>query len=79
MMQQTMKTLLSAAKRYWRELIILTVLGTICFALPFLEVHNMMLTVVVVMIVVCYFMFTWACKPRPGDYDDQEEKSKRTK
>lgn len=67
-----MKTLLSALKRYWRELVIICVVFAVCFALPFFEVRNPILVSIVVVIVAAYFMATWACKPRFGDNNENE-------
>ncbi|MEG0324392.1 MAG: hypothetical protein RR619_10375 [Raoultibacter sp.] len=68
-----MKTMLSVLKQCWREALILTVLIIIAFALPFLEVRNPTLVLLVCIIVAAYFVATWACKPRYGDDDDKTE------
>ncbi|QZE60202.1 hypothetical protein pEaSNUABM35_00285 [Erwinia phage pEa_SNUABM_35] len=68
-----MKTTLSHLKQYWREAMILTVLVIVAIALPFLEVRNPTLVMLVAVIVAAYFIATWACKPIYGP-DDEEEK-----
>lgn len=67
-----MKTSRFPLKRYWREAIILIVLVVIAFALPYFEVRNPMLTMLVAIIVAVYFFTTWACKPRHGDNSEKE-------
>ncbi|QZE58849.1 hypothetical protein pEaSNUABM28_00292 [Erwinia phage pEa_SNUABM_28] len=67
-----MKTLLSAVKIYWREAMILAVLVVIAVALPFLEVRNPVLVMLVAVIVAAYFIATWACKPVYGSDDEKE-------
>ncbi|QZE59531.1 hypothetical protein MPK66_gp287 [Erwinia phage pEa_SNUABM_2] len=61
-------------KLYWREAMILTVLVVIAFALPFFEVRNPTLVMLVAVIVAAYFIATWACKPVYGSDDDEKEK-----
>ena len=68
-----MKTTLSAVKLYWREVMILAVLVIIAIALPFLEVRNPTLVMLIAVIVAAYFLATWACKPVYGSHDDKEE------
>ncbi|AWY08552.1 hypothetical protein HOT49_gp293 [Erwinia phage vB_EamM_Alexandra] len=67
-----MKTL-RFVKLYWREVMILVVLIVIAIALPFLEVRNPTLVMLVAVIVAAYFLATWACKPVYGSDDDKEE------
>lgn len=67
-----MKTLRCVAKRYWREAVILIVLVVIAFALPYFEVRNPKLTMLVAVIVAVYFFATWACKPSYGKDNEKE-------
>ncbi|QZE57160.1 hypothetical protein MPK67_gp287 [Erwinia phage pEa_SNUABM_32] len=67
-----MKTSRFPLKRYWREAIILIVLVVIAFALPYFEVRNPELTMLVAVIVAVYFFATWACKPRYGRDNEKE-------
>lgn len=67
-----MKTLRCVAKRYWREAMILIVLVVIAFALPYFEVRNPKLTMLVAVIVAVYFLATWACKPSYGKDNEKE-------
>lgn len=67
-----MKTMLSAAKLYWREAMILIVLVVIACVLPFFEVRNPTLVMVVAVIVAAYFLLTWACKPTFGSDNEKE-------
>lgn len=72
-----MKTMLCAAKRYWRELLILSVLIVIAVALPYLEVRSPKLTMIVCLIVACYFFATWASRPerKENECEDHSEES----
>lgn len=67
-----MKTSRFPLKRYWREAMILAVLVVIAFALPYFEVRNPELTMLVAVIVAVYFFATWACKPRYGRDNEKE-------
>ena len=67
-----MKTLRCVAKRYWREAMILIVLAVIAVALPYFEVRNPKLTMLVAIIVAVYFFATWACKPSYGRDNEKE-------
>lgn len=67
-----MKTLRCVAKRYWREAMILIVLAVIAVALPYFEVRNPKLTMLVAIIVAVYFFATWACKPTYGNDNEKE-------
>lgn len=67
-----MKTSRFPLKRYWREAMILIVLVVIAFALPYFEVRNPELTMLVAVIVAVYFFATWACKPRYGRDNEKE-------
>lgn len=64
--------LTSALKRYWREVMILIVLAVIAIALPYFEVRNPKLTMLVAIIVAVYFFATWACKPAYGNDNEKE-------
>lgn len=67
-----MKTLRCAAKRYWREAMILIVLVVIAIALPYFEVRSPKLTRVVAIIVAVYFFATWAHRPNYGKDNENE-------
>lgn len=67
-----MKTSRFPLKRYWRGAMILIVLVVIAFALPYFEVRNPELTMLVAVIVAVYFFATWACKPRYGRDNEKE-------
>lgn len=50
-------------KRYWRAIIVLLIVFIISCLLPILEVRNPTLTMLVVIIVACYFIAVWAYRP----------------